>query len=456
MTQDRNKNRPGYKKTKVGWIPEGWDCRKLSSLAEVQTGISKSSSRQLKDPVEVPYLRVANVQDGHLDLNEVKTIRIERGNLPRYALQDGDVLFTEGGDFDKLGRGTIWRQEIETCVHQNHIFAVRPRNEHLFSVFLAAMASGPVGRRYFQLASKQSTNLASVNSTQLKAFPIPLPPLPEQEKIAEILSTWDAAIEQTRKLIDAKKRRKKALMQQLLTGKLRLPGFGDRPWATCTLNNLVSQVKRRVEFDDEATYNLLSVKRRSEGVFFHESREGKTIKTKQMYLAKGSDFLISKMQIVHGASAVVPSEFDGYHISGSYIALRVKDEEKIVPSFLGWLSQTPYFYHLTYLASYGVHIEKMTFNLGLFLKSTIQIPADVTEQYAIANVLKTADKEINLLESELAAFERQKRGLMQKLLTGEVRTFPCCNPTEQANPESAAWGIGHEAQGEETKPEGGS
>ncbi|MFW6413655.1 MAG: restriction endonuclease subunit S, partial [Verrucomicrobiota bacterium] len=137
-------------------------------------------------------------------------------------------------------------------------------NGTLMSYFLAAVAAGPAGRKYFLLASKQSTNLASVNSTQLKAFPIPLPTLPEQRKIAEILSTWDTAIEQTRNLIDAKKHRKKGLMQQLLTGKTRLPKFKTQKctneheseigwenkishgWREARLNDIFSRVRRKV------------------------------------------------------------------------------------------------------------------------------------------------------------------------------------------------------------------
>ena len=224
--KDRNENTPGYKKIKVGWIPEEWKCIPLEKLAIIQTGLAKNR-KHLRKPVSLPYLRVANVQDGFLDLKEIKESTLEKDDVERYLLQSEDVLFTEGGDFDKLGRGSIWRDEIVPCLHQNHIFAVRCNKARLLPFFLSAVASGPYGRRYFVLSSKQSTNLASINSTQLKAFVIPLPPLQEQKKIAEILSTWDEAIEQTRKLFETKKNRKKALMQQLLIGERRLRNFGS-------------------------------------------------------------------------------------------------------------------------------------------------------------------------------------------------------------------------------------
>ena len=150
-------------------LPIGWERHTLSELAHVQTGLAKGKEVN-GSSVSLPYLRVANVQDGHVDLSTVKEITVSLSDAKRYSLQTNDVLFTEGGDFDKLGRGTVWYGQIEPCLHQNHVFAVRPKPERLIPEFLAYQASSEYGRRYFQLSSKQSTNLASINSTQLKPF----------------------------------------------------------------------------------------------------------------------------------------------------------------------------------------------------------------------------------------------------------------------------------------------
>jgi len=176
-----------------------------------------------------------------------------------------------------------------------------------------------------------------------------------------------------------------------------------------------------VDWDDEETYSLISVRRRSGGAFLREQLKGSQILTKNMYTAHAGDFLISKMQVLHGAMAIVPQHLDGMHISGSYIALRQKKEGSIDMDFFARLSETPEFYHLTYLSSYGVHIEKMTFQITWFMKSEITIPPSLDEQRAIAEVLETADEEIRLLEAGRDALSEQKKGLMQKLLTGEVR-----------------------------------
>jgi len=128
----------------------------------------------------------------------------------------------EGGDFDKLGRGTVWRGEIDLCLHQNHVFKVRPRKERLSSDFLAQVSSSPYGKAFFVLASKQSTNLASINSTQLKSFPIPLPPYHEQLRVIDVVLQSDMAIGFFQRHLTKQHLLKAGLMNDLLTGKVRV------------------------------------------------------------------------------------------------------------------------------------------------------------------------------------------------------------------------------------------
>src|SRR5690606_11452529 len=144
-----------------------------------------------------------------------------------------------------------------------------------------------------------------------------IPTIPEQQKIAEILSTWDQAISTTQKLIDELKLRNKGLAQQLLTGKKRLKGFESK-WKKYHYSDILKKVKRPVKWDDKELYNLISVRRRSGGIFYRDALYGHQIKVKNLNTAKTGDFLFSKMQIVHGASALVTPEFDGAKISGSY------------------------------------------------------------------------------------------------------------------------------------------
>jgi type I restriction enzyme, S subunit len=167
-------------------LPMGWVEVSLEEVARVQTGLAKNSEKTPARPVTLPYLRVANVQDGNLDLSEVKMIVADEADVPRYSLADGDVLLTEGGDFDKLGRGCVWRSPIPQCLHQNHVFAVRPDQARVLPDYLAAYCGSAEGKRYFLSCSKQTTNLASINSSQLKSMPLPLPPITEQQRIVAV------------------------------------------------------------------------------------------------------------------------------------------------------------------------------------------------------------------------------------------------------------------------------
>lgn len=156
----------------------------LGDVSDIRSGVTLGR-KLVGDTISLPYLRVANVQDGYLDLDEVREVEVLTSEFDKWQLQFGDILLTEGGDWDKLGRGTVWQDEIPNCIHQNHIFRVRVDLEVFDPHFLMALISSPRGKRYFQDASKQTTNLASINQRQLKAFQVLCPPLKEQRLIVE-------------------------------------------------------------------------------------------------------------------------------------------------------------------------------------------------------------------------------------------------------------------------------
>lgn len=166
---------------------------RLHEIADIGTGITLGRDLGVAYSREYPYLRVANVQDGHIDTDDIKTIRIFPFEFTRYRLKKGDILLTEGGDFDKLGRGAVWDGAIPDCLHQNHIFRVRLRDGLSPEFFAGYMASTP-GRAYFLSCAKQTTNLASINKSQLSAMLVPVPPLREQHRIAEIVDSIDEQI----------------------------------------------------------------------------------------------------------------------------------------------------------------------------------------------------------------------------------------------------------------------
>ena len=246
-------------------------------------------------------------------------------------------------------------------------------------------------------------------------------PLKEQKTIATILSAWDRAIDKAEALIKAKEQRKTGLMQRLLTGKVRFGEFAGETWKEMSIGKLLRQVKRPVVWDDDASYKLLSLRRASGGLFHRQTLRGSEILTKKMNTALEGDFLISKMQVVHGATGLTTAEFDGYHVSDSYLAYVARDPSTLDIRFFNWLCKTKQMYHKAYRSSYGVHIEKMTFNPKLWLKETIMLPPTTDEQAKIVEVLDTSVAEIEEHRTQLAALKDQKKGLMRQLLTGKVR-----------------------------------
>lgn len=265
----------------------------------------------------------------------------------------------------------------------------------------------------------ESTGVPQLTAPQIASTQIAFPPLTEQQKIAEVLGTWDKAIEKQSQLIIKLELRKKGLMQQLLTGKKRLPGF-NKKWKKICYSDILKEIHRSLIWNDNDLYELVSVRRRSGGVFHRESLYGHEIKTKTLRPALEGDFLISKMQIVHGASGVVPKQLSGMKISGSYIALVTKAPQELNIDYFNLWSQMPLFYHQTFISSYGVHIEKMTFDLDTFMSLSMNLPP-IEEQNKIVAIICAACKEIELSQQKLELLRQQKRGLMQQLLTGKKR-----------------------------------
>jgi type I restriction enzyme S subunit len=187
--------------------PQNWAVAAFDDCAVIIGGVTKGRVLRGKDVVTCPYLGVANVQRGYFNLTEVKQIQIAKDELLKYQIREGDLLITEGGDWDKVGRTAIWRGGINNCLHQNHVFKARVPSDDLLNEWIELVFNSGVGRDYFAHASKQTTNLASINMTQLRGFPIPIPPLSEQRAILEkmqnltaLCAAWQTRVSQKRKV----------------------------------------------------------------------------------------------------------------------------------------------------------------------------------------------------------------------------------------------------------------
>ncbi|MGE4345403.1 MAG: restriction endonuclease subunit S [Geoalkalibacter sp.] len=207
----------------LGEVPEHWEVGKLRWLAKLQGGIAKGRDVTGKDAVTLPYLRVANVQDGYVDLENVKEISLLKSEVQRYLLAEKDVLMNEGGDNDKLGRGTVWKGQISPCIHQNHVFSVRTERR-LIPEWLALYTRSTSAKAHFYLRSKQSTNLASISASNIMDITVPVPPPQEQEAVLKYVNDTIGGLgaigKKTERSIQLLQERRSALITAAVTGQI--------------------------------------------------------------------------------------------------------------------------------------------------------------------------------------------------------------------------------------------
>ena len=421
--------RTSMKHSPVGWVPSAWETVSLGDVATLQTGIAKNSKASCQSKVALPYLRVANVQDGYVDLTEIKYIDVEASRVSRYLLQKGDVLFNEGGDFDKLGRGCVWQGQISPMVHQNHVFSVRC-GHRVMPEYLAQYSASPVGKRFFLVSSRQTTNLATINSTQLRAFPVPLPPLPEQRKIAAILSSVDTTIERTEALIAKLRDLRTAMMQELLTKGIGHTRFKDSPlgripeeWEVVRLGECV---------DSLITYGIVQAGphvpggipyiRTGDMAGDHLERQGMLCTSS----AIADSFNRSRVQTGEivcairatvGKVLLVPADLDGANLTQG--TARIAPRKGVDPHFLLWAIRSGPVQYKLRLAVKGTTFSEIT--LAELRKIQVPLPMRKEERAKIAAMLDCVQTQLDARALRLARLHSLKKALMQDLLTGRVR-----------------------------------
>ncbi len=213
-----------FQETKWVRCPASWEIKPLGQLAGIESGFTMGRDLTGHELVSVPYLTVVNVQAGRIDLSSVVTVEVKASEVEDLLLKPGDVVMTEGGDRDKLGRGCIWRGEIDRCVYQNHIFRIRFRPQTYLPELFHFLLQSWEARNYFAAHAKQTSNLCSINKRELRRFPVPIPKPDEQEEMLSLLSAADANIEAIEREVEALGRLKRSLLQNLLTGKVRVKG----------------------------------------------------------------------------------------------------------------------------------------------------------------------------------------------------------------------------------------
>lgn len=431
--------KPEYKQTEVGIIPEDWKVKHLSHVAVIRGGIAKNSNVAITNPISVHYLRVANVQDGFLDLSEVSRIQLSRHDLKRYTLLPGDVLMNEGGDLDKLGRGAIWRGELNQCVHQNHVFVVRCKAA-LIPDYLNVWTETCPARRFFLLAGKQTTNLASISKSSLGELPIAVPLLPEQCAIASALSDVDALLGGLERLIAKKRDLKQAAMQQLLTGQTRLPGewevkpgykhteVGVLPedWEVSTIGHQ-SRIFGRIGFRGYTVDDIVEEGSGAIAISPSNVQDGKTVFDKCTFISwrkyeespeikiDDGDIILVKTGSTFGKTAMVKNLPGKATLNPQVVVFK---NVKPSPGFFGYMMGFPIIQNQIGAAVVGGALP--TLSQKLIASFKLPLPP-LPEQTAITAVLSDMDAELSALEARRDKIRALKQGMMQELLTGRTR-----------------------------------
>ncbi len=399
-------------------VPDGWRTVALNECIAPEAPICYGILMPGKHvPNGVPVVKVRDVERGVVQIDRLlRTDPSIDAAYKRSRLQVGDLLLSIRGS---VGAVSV----VPPILSGANITQDTARLRLSGAVdrrFVVHVLRSPSVQKYLRFHTVGQA-VKGVNIRDVRRLPLVLPPIAEQRILSDRLDRWEHAIQTLSALIAAEIRLKRGLMPQLLTGNRRFARFAGAPWVDRHIGGLFEEVSRPIEWDEAAHYDLLSIRRRSGGVFVRGRVAAKSIKTKTLFDVHAGDLLISKMQAVHGAIALAGPEHEGMKVSASYVVLRPRSEATVQPSFFAYLTHLPQMYRAVLLSSYGVHIEKMTFNLEWYLRTPIRLPPSLEEQDAIAECLMAIDQEIDLLERERALLDLQRRAVTDRLLSGELR-----------------------------------
>jgi len=431
----RNDGRPGYKKSKVGWIPEEWEIRDLLHVADYVDYRGKTPT---KSEAGVFLLTAKNIQMGYIDYESSKEYIPESSYenvMSRGTPEIGDIVITTEAPLGNVA-------QIDNCniAIAQRVIKYRTKLNILISDYFKYYLLSPMFQRILSFNSTGST-VKGIKGSRLHKLPAILPPLAEQKKIAEILSAWDRAIEQTRNLIDAKQRLKKGLMQQLLTGRMQFPEFG-KPVKKKNQDYRETKLGFLPNDWDVKSLGMIGSFSKGRGISNSEKMESGLpcitygeIYTKYDFVINEfksfiNDITAQESQRIYNNDILFAGSGETLDDIGKCVAY---NQDKVAYAGGDIIIHRPKNVNSTYL-SYSLnsgfivryrrklgqgHSVVHIYSSGL---NSLLIPIPpLPEQKRIAQILTTCDNQINILQQKEALLLQQKKGLMQKLLTGEVR-----------------------------------
>jgi type I restriction enzyme S subunit len=388
--------KPGFKLTKLGWIPLEWEVVRMNRIATLVNGRAYKQE-ELLDEGKYKVLRVGNVFSN-------RSWYYSDMELPddKYV-EDGDLMYAWSASFGPM----FWKGE--KTIYHYHIWKVL-ENEDVSRDFLFSLLDFDVSRL---MRAKQGGTMAHITKGAMEKRQFLLPSLKEQTKIATCLTTWDRAITTTRNLLQQLDERKKGLMQGLLTGAVRVPGFIGE-WEETRIGSLILESK--IIGEGNKVDRRIKVRLDLNGVLARDVKGNESIDSTIYYRRSEGQFIYGKQNLHKGAMGLIPSYLDGFESTSDVPAFDFK--RGVDPDWFLFYMARPNFYKWLEVISTGTGSKRI--QPKVLFKVKINLPT-LPEQKAIAKILTTADQEIALYKRKLAKLEAQKKGLMQQLLTGQKR-----------------------------------
>lgn len=379
--------------------------KQVVATGEVQGG--RQRSPHMKEGRLIPYLRVANVFDGYIDFADLNRMPFKPKEIETYRLKCGDILLNEGQSVELVGRCAMYVGGPEDCCFQNTLIRYRSGpgtdTEYALQLFRYCQAIG-----VFSRIAVKTNSIAHLGVTRFAELELPFPALDAQRKIAAILRTWDEAIENHLRLSELRKRQYLGLRNYLIN------------WSNNqrAVKGFLKPVSRPVS-KPTSGYRALSIRSHGKGTFDRYVEDPESIEMDTLYVVKSGDVIVNITFAWEGAVALVPREHDGCLVSHRFPTF-VPEIERVDARYLRHVLRMARFTHLLGIVSPGGAGRNRVLSKSDFLDLTVPLPP-LDQQQRIAMILDDAENAISAEEKYLSALKRQKRGLMQKLLTGGWR-----------------------------------
>ena len=401
-------------------IPAGWKYLKLKKLLtqDIKNGYSPNCP---EEPNGSWILSLGNLTENGFDPSQAKPAPKDDDRVKDFLLETGDFLISRSNTLDKVGRTMLFRGEIENCSYPDLLMRFRVDQTQVINEYLEGYFRSSIVRRYIQgCASGTSQSMVKINKTVVEKIPVVLPPHPEQKAIGNLLSTWDEAIEKADRLIQAKEKQLNGLYQHYFVPE----SSSNMHWEKVKIGRVLKQRNKKALPSDDRPLFSLTIEDGVTAKTDRYNREAlvKDNGSKKYKIVCPNDIVFNPANLRWGAIArsTVPHEVV---ISPIYEVLSVKNDAVDI-DFISHLLTCPRQIGIYATKTEGTLIERMAVKLDAFLLLDIYLPPEREEQQEISNILNAAQHEIDLLKQLADKYKNQKRGLMQKMLTGEWRVKP--------------------------------